>query len=161
MDANPAEVLSDARSQGLFRQLAQLDRDQQFPTIVRWLTGKDTLRRAIALTTLSRVGAPAVSLLLKEAMKPRKGEQTRLRLLEAVEKIGVPLQPDEFLDLTIMASRFSPAVQQQIARVIVANRKAYIAQQDQEARARSAEAPSRDRSAKQMTEEYPPPVDYR
>jgi hypothetical protein len=88
------------------------------------LTGQDENRRAVAMEVLRLSGAPLLSLILHEALAPRKKPQHRVQLLRAVEESGHALEPGDYFSLVAASRRPEPEVQEQIGRVLAAHRRA-------------------------------------
>src|SRR5690349_7404768 len=61
-----------------------------------------------------------------QGVDPGRPARDRVRLLAAVERLGVPLDADQWLDLTIAARRYGRTVQRQIARLLAGGRSTTV-----------------------------------
>ena len=117
-------LMGDPKLLSLVESRATLPADKQLLMVMKWLVDDDESRRNVATGVIASIGANGVSRLVREALAPGKHSQQRVRLLQAVEKIGQPLQLDQVFDLNAATRRSDAAVQDQIARVLAAHRRA-------------------------------------
>lgn len=69
--------------------------DGRFDTLVRWLGSKDRQKFQFAVITLCGLGQAAAMPLVIEATRPGKRSQHRIAILNLVQKIGGPLDPED------------------------------------------------------------------
>jgi hypothetical protein len=98
--------------------------DQATNTVFRWLLSDEKDRIELATAMIVGSGAPAVPLLVSEAVRRRRSDSQRIRLLEVIERIGVPLSADEFFDLYELLQRSTRPVQLRIVQLFSAHRSA-------------------------------------
>jgi len=120
----PAHTAKNVDMRAELGQLLKLPWEQCFARLVSWLLGRSARHRELAIQILVRNGKASVSDLLRAAFAPRRPQQHRVRLLQVVEKIGQPLELNQFFDLLAMMERYGPAVQYQISRVLLAHHRA-------------------------------------
>lgn len=107
-----------------FQTLKSMSPDRAGDTVFRWLLSDDRDRVELATVIIVGSGAPAVPLLIGEAMRPRKSEAHRIRLLGVIEKIGKPLEANEFFDLMDLSRRSTRPVQARIVQLMLELNKA-------------------------------------
>jgi hypothetical protein len=88
-----------------WRQLHETPDEEQFEVLLGWLATKHANRNAVAAAVLQRAGAAAVPRLILEAASSGKQPPHRLRILEVIERIEGPLEPNAFMDLMFVAGR--------------------------------------------------------
>jgi hypothetical protein len=124
MDA--INVGNDPRTKSDLKLLLELPREYQLEMMVRWLTGRDGPRIALATAIMVKTGKAAASMLVREALVPRRPTQHRVRLLQVVENIGQPLDAADWFDLQSAIRRYGAVVQKQIINVLAAHRRASV-----------------------------------
>lgn len=132
-----ASLLNDPAAKADYQRLTGLPQDQMAKTVLVWLTGKHERRSALAVAILAHGGAAAPRLLIAEALAKGKREGYRVRMLQAIERVGHPLDPDQLFELMPASLMFGPAVCEQITRLLAWNRQASA----DRARAAAGEAP--------------------
>ena len=83
-----------------------------------WWPGPGEDQKATSI--LLSIGQPVVEYLIKEAIKPGKQPEHRVRLLDLVRQIGRPLGVDEFFGLQQLLQDDSPAVRQKAEETFLA-----------------------------------------
>jgi hypothetical protein len=107
-----------------FQKWKSLGPDLCADTLFKWLLSDDKERIELAEAIFLEFGAPAVPLLVEVAVLPRKSEVQRIRLLEVIEKIGMPLGLDEFFGLMELSRRSTGPVQAMIMQLLMTLPKA-------------------------------------
>jgi hypothetical protein len=74
-------------------RLHNLSVDDWWRAVIKWLTGANESRSSLAARLVAATGEVGTSFLLSKALAPRTPTQERIKLLEAVERIGLPLAP--------------------------------------------------------------------
>ena len=70
------------------------------------------------MTVLLHLGAPAIDLLLPEVFNRRRSTAKKLALLEAIERLGHPLNMTHNMVLALRRHEFEPEVAEAIGRVL-------------------------------------------
>jgi len=103
MQANNMVIEADPKD---VQFLGTLSYEHLKTTLIKWLTGTNAGRKAIAIQVLINLGQPAVQFLLDAALAPDTEPKHRIKLLEAIEKTGQRLDAPQLFDLLTAAFRF-------------------------------------------------------
>ena len=124
MDSN---ILNDSAAQADCVRLASLPKDQCCRLVLNWLTAKQARRQALAEAILTSMESSGSQLLLSEAFGRGKRVHRRIQMLQALERVGEPLNADQLLLLLSAMPLFGPEVRNQITRIMSWNRAASAA----------------------------------
>ena len=88
----------------------------EFDMVIGWLIDRDAKKREVAVSILTRLGPPAVSLLIDEAISANKKSEHRIAILGVIERIGGTLGLDEAVGLQSLTWHPDPGVRSKAAR---------------------------------------------
>ena len=111
-------ILQDSNVQKDAQHLCKLPPDEQFRLIQKWVTGDNAQLRILAAEVFAGAGKAGISLLLSEALAPGKRPQQRIRLFDAIERIGRPLDVAQWIDLSFVMRQYGPEVRNRIWRLL-------------------------------------------
>jgi hypothetical protein len=103
-------ITKDAATRSDLESLMRLSEAECTQTTIQWVMRKNARRQALATTIMANRGKTGVSLLAREIMAPRRSAQQCLRLLDALEKIGQPLELGDWFNLYRVNSHLRPEV---------------------------------------------------
>jgi hypothetical protein len=87
--------------------------------VIGWLIDRDAKKREVAVSILTRLGPPAVSLLVGEASKPGRRAEHCIAILDVVQQIGGLPEPSTMFGLQSLLGHGSPSVREQAERTIM------------------------------------------
>jgi hypothetical protein len=100
-------------------KLEQARPTSEFDTVIGWLADQDERKREAATSILTRLGPPAVTLLVEEASKPGKRAEHCVAILDIVQQIGGPPEPSTIFGLQSLLGHHSTAVREKAEQVIM------------------------------------------
>jgi len=118
-DSRTVPFQPNQRQLGDFEHWRCLNPREKTETMFRWVLAGGKYQVQLATAMFLDIGAPAVPWLVEAAVEPRRSSTQRIRLLDMIEAIGVPLETDEFLELVGLRQR-SKAVHRKILGLLYA-----------------------------------------
>lgn len=109
---------ADPASTKDLKSLEALSERRIHSVLLNWLSGDSERRSGLAMALLTRMGEPAVGLLLGKLFQPRCSTACRLKMLEAIEQLGHPLDVTVCVKLALWKKQFEPEVGEAISRVL-------------------------------------------
>ncbi|MGA2439594.1 MAG: hypothetical protein ABSH08_01430 [Tepidisphaeraceae bacterium] len=103
-------IFQDLNSKKDMAHLSGSPEAERYRLLMKWLTGNHVRRRALATEIVAGTGKLAKSVLLDEALAPRKTAQQRMRVFDVMERIGQPLDMDQWMELYSSVWRYGPVV---------------------------------------------------
>ena len=110
------------RQREYFESLKFLSPGDVVDILVRWLTRGNKDQTELAKECFVIAGPTVVPILVREAVRPRRSDAQRIRILDVIEKIGVLLGINEFHSIHRLLLRSTVSVQQRIMRLLLALR---------------------------------------
>jgi hypothetical protein len=91
----------------------------RFDTLIRLLGVKDQQLRQDAAAMFCQVGKPIVPTLVHEAQRPGRRQQHRIAILDVVQQIGGPIEPDALFGLQSLLRHHDAAISAKVEQVIM------------------------------------------
>jgi hypothetical protein len=99
-------------------ELKQTRPTNKFEMVIGWLIDRDAKKREVAVSILMRLGPPAVSLLVEEAISADKKAEHRIAILGVIERIGGTLELDDAVGLRSLIWHPDPGVRSKAEQTI-------------------------------------------
>ncbi|MGA2443406.1 MAG: hypothetical protein ABSH08_20835 [Tepidisphaeraceae bacterium] len=101
-------IFQDPNSRKDMAHLSGSPEAERLRLLLKWLAGNNARRRALATEIVAGTGKLAVPVLLDEALAPRMSAQQRIRIFDVMERIGQPLDMDQWMELYSSVWRYGP-----------------------------------------------------
>jgi hypothetical protein len=90
----------------------------EFDMVIGWLIDHDAKKRDVAVSILTRLGPPAVSMLVEEAISADKEAEHRIAILGVIERIGGTLELDDAVRLRSLIWHPDPSVRDKAEKAV-------------------------------------------
>lgn len=114
---NPT-IFQDPATRKDLERLSRLQDEQLHRKLMSWLIGDDTRRWHLAVDVFARGGKAGMSLLWRTALFRDRGAKQRVRLLNAIERIGWPSNLMEWFELFSTKYPYGRQAHKQILRLL-------------------------------------------